>query len=332
MHRFIVNTENVNEYGYRILTEGIDTTQYEKNPVVLYLHNRNLHKPDGNEVIGRAVKLEKKDGVLYADIEFDKEDEFAAKIAGKVERGFVRMASMYADVKATSMNESDILPGQQYETVTKCKLVEISIVDIGGNDDAIKLSRNSAEHLKLAKLPTKQTTRDMSIKTIALGLGLSESSTEEQILSEFQKVKLGKEQAEAKVAELESRIKANETKEAKSLVDEAVQLGLIPEGLKDTMVSAFENDFENQKVKLSAMISEKREELVKQDKHQAVTNIVLGGQANNGKAVADTEESFDYLSKKNPVKLAKIRTEDPVRYQELVKGYAEGVRYVENKN
>ena len=151
---FIINTENVNEFYYRVLTDGIDYTQYMRNPVVLFMHEREFQKKDekkGTAVIGRCIKLWKKGTDLVATIEFDMDDEFAATIAGKVERGFIRMASMYADVKATTTDPELVLPGQLYETVTKCKLVEISIVDIGGNDGAIRLPRdgNQLKHQKI---------------------------------------------------------------------------------------------------------------------------------------------------------------------------------------
>lgn len=328
MHRFIINTERINEYGYRVLTDGIQTEQYEKNPVVLYIHNRGMEQANGSEVIGRVVKLEKKEGVLYADIEFDKDDEFAAKIAGKVERGYIRMASMYADVLETSIKPEDVLPGQKFETVTKSKLVEISIVDIGGNDDAIKLSRNSGRTLKLQKLSKENT--DMSeIKTIALSLGMKDTASTSDVVSELNKIKLAKDQAETRVTELVAQINASHQAEASSLVDEAVQLSLIPEGLKDTVLAGFENDFDAQKVKLTKLISDKQSELVKQGKHQAVTNIVLSGQANNGNPVGGVEESFDFLQKKDPIKLAKIRDEQPKLYEKLATDYANGVRHVE---
>ncbi|MDO4225811.1 MAG: HK97 family phage prohead protease, partial [Bergeyella zoohelcum] len=139
-HHFIVNTEAVNSYGYRILTEGIDTEQYMRNPVVLYMHNRAWGR--GNEVIGRTIALKKEGGKLIAEVEFDEADEFAKQIAGKIERGFIKMCSLGADVIETSSDPLFTLAGQTRETVTKCKMVELSIVDIGGNDDALKLSKD----------------------------------------------------------------------------------------------------------------------------------------------------------------------------------------------
>ena len=101
-HDFVINTENVNEYKYRILTDGIDYTQYLRNPVVLYLHERDSFKNKGGEVIGRCIKLFVEDKKLIATIEFDEKDEFSKRIADKVAGGFIRMASMYADVIAAS--------------------------------------------------------------------------------------------------------------------------------------------------------------------------------------------------------------------------------------
>lgn len=78
-HTFIVNTENVNEYGYRVLTDGIDYNQYMRNPVVLFMHDRYNSQDRGSEVIGRVVKMYKKDAQLVAEIEFDEKDAFAKK-------------------------------------------------------------------------------------------------------------------------------------------------------------------------------------------------------------------------------------------------------------
>lgn len=66
-YTFIANTDAVNSYKYRILTEGIDTTLFEKNPIIRHMHNRFGNPvPTGEEVIGRAVGLKKEAGKLQA--------------------------------------------------------------------------------------------------------------------------------------------------------------------------------------------------------------------------------------------------------------------------
>jgi hypothetical protein len=323
-HDFVINTENVNEYKYRILTDGIDYTQYLRNPVVLYLHNReDFGKNKGGEVIGRCVNLFKQDGKLIASIEFDEKDEFSKKIADKVAGGFIRMASMYADVIAASSEPELVKEGQLYETVTKCKLVEISIVPIGGNDDALKLSKKGSE-VKLNKLNIKK--EDMSeLKTIALALGKAPDTSESVLLQTITQVKLDKETAENKVVELETQIKGIHLAGATALVDKAVQLGLIPETLKDSQIRAFDGDFDGQTAILTKLIGDKEAANGQNGNQSAVKEVILSGKGTAGGT--DTEETFDYLQKHDAVKLAKIRNEQPEQYAALAQAYGKGVRH-----
>ena len=326
-HDFIINTEDVNEYKFRVLTDGIDYTQYMKNPIVLFMHEREFAKTDenkGSAVIGRCVNLYKKGTDLIATIEFDEADPFAAKIAGKVERGFIRMASMYAPVLETSSDSKHILPGQLLETVTRCKLEEISIVDVGGNDKALKLSKeNTAVQLK--KINQKSENKMSELKTIALALGKPADTSESELLNTVTELKLAKSNADTKAKEWEDKYIALQKSEATTIVNKAVKLGLIPEDLAEGQISLFEKDFEGQKVKLSKLIEDKEAEDVKNGKNAVIGAVVLAG----GKQtpVIGGEESFDYLQKNDPVKLAKIRTEEPQKYDQLAKAYVEGVRW-----
>ena len=322
-HDFVINTENVNEYKYRILTDGIDYTQYLRNPVVLYLHERDSFKNKGGEVIGRCIKLFVEDKKLIATIEFDEKDEFSKRIADKVAGGFIRMASMYADVIAASSEPELIKEGQLYETVTKCKLVEISIVPIGGNDDALKLSKKGGE-VKLNKLNVKK--EDMSeLKTIALALGKPADTSESDLLGTIAQVKLDASNSKAKVEELEAEIKTIRLSGATVLVDKAVALGLIPATLKDSQVKAFEGDYDGQTAILSKLIGEKETANGQGGDQSKLKEVILAGKTTT--TIGDTEETFDYLQKHNTVKLAKIRDEQPEQYAKLAKDYAAGVRH-----
>ena len=90
MPRFILNDENVmNSYGFKIKTAGIDLKRFEANPVMLDGHN-----PSNLSVIGKWTEIKAENGKLSADTDFDMEDENAKTIAGKVERGVIKGASM----------------------------------------------------------------------------------------------------------------------------------------------------------------------------------------------------------------------------------------------
>ena len=61
---FIVSDESVNSYGMIILTAGIDTSRFEQNPVMLYMHERAT-------IVGRWENIRKENDKLLADAVFD---------------------------------------------------------------------------------------------------------------------------------------------------------------------------------------------------------------------------------------------------------------------
>ena len=324
MHTFVVSDESiVNEYGYRVMTDGIALKQYERNPLVLFLHTRGKAK----DVVGKAVKLYKESGKLMADIDFDMEDEDAAALAGKVERGFIRMASIFATPEATSNAEEDILPGQLFETVTKCKLTEISIVDLGGNDNALKLSAASPLQLNLKPL-NPENPETMNIEQIALALGLDAETNPKVVLQKVAEIKLSADNSGTENDNLKAQLKAIRDAESTTLVDKAIMLKLIPEGLKESQLKALESDFDNQKVLLSGLIAQAEKNAQKDQKQTAIGKI-LGG----GKGTDDSIElSFDYLQQNDPEKLRELKDNNNAEYVRLAQEYAKGKRWTPAKN
>lgn len=325
-HKFIINTENVNSYGYRILTDGVDYSQYMRNPVVLFMHERFIMDNRGDEVIGKTVSLTKDGGNLIAEIEFDEGNEFAKKIAQKVESGFLKMASMYAEKIDSSTAPEDILPGQTYATVKTCKLVEISIVDIGGNDDALKLSKADENQNILEKINFKPN-KMSEFKTIALAMGKSADIDETAVLAAVNELKLGKETAEKTAKEWKEKFIALQKTEAENIVDKAVKLGLVNEALKQAQVTDLLSDFDQKKVVLAKLIEDKEKELEKSGKNKTVATAVQLAKGATGPETEGEKDSFDYLQKHDGVELKRIREEEPERYAKLAKAYAQGERF-----
>ncbi|MCM1223117.1 MAG: phage protease [Lachnospiraceae bacterium] len=201
MKEVIISTEAVNCYGTRVLTSGIDLEQYKRNPVLLWMHRRSFEP--GAMPIGRIENLRVEDGKLIGMPVFDQADDFAKKIESKWENGFLRMASAALEPLATSSDPALVADGQTRETVTRCKLIEVSIVDIGGNDEALQLYGGD-KLLKLAageesptlplltptepepetkdepEPPITKPTNKMTKEQLQL-LGLPEDSSDEQI-------------------------------------------------------------------------------------------------------------------------------------------------------
>lgn len=182
----IISTSRLNAYGSRVLTEGIDTTQYEKNPILLWMHQRPFE--GGPLPIGHVENLRTDGDALIGTPVFDMDDAFAAEIARKWEHGDLKMVSAGLEIVATSQDAADLLPGQTRPTITKCRLIEVSVVDIGANDDALQLYHEGAL-VELAagldrQLPLLQTPNndDMLKEQLITLLELPEEAVEQDIL------------------------------------------------------------------------------------------------------------------------------------------------------
>lgn len=210
----IISTSGLNCYGGRVLTSGIDLTQFQKNPLLLWMHRRSFDRDA--MPIGRIDNLRTDGDRLIGTPVFDQNDEFAKKIESKWENGFLRMASAGIEIIETSDAPEHLLQGQTRRTITRCRLEEVSIVDMGGNDEALQLYDRSGKVLKLAAgedndaLPllapekkddpsgtapdgkdnnqTKKSTQSMNKEILQL-LGLSETATEQEAVGALRLLK-----------------------------------------------------------------------------------------------------------------------------------------------
>lgn len=197
----IISTSGLNCYGGRILTSGIDLTQFRRNPLLLWMHRRSFD-PDVMP-IGRIDNLRIDGDLLIGTPVFDQNDEFAKKVESKWENGFLRMASAGIEIIETSEAPEHLLPGQTRRTITRCKLEEVSIVDMGGNDEALQLYDRSGKILKLAAgedndvLPlllnqendNQPNKKEQMNKELLQLLGLPETATEQEAVGALRLLK-----------------------------------------------------------------------------------------------------------------------------------------------
>ena len=166
---FILSDNSVNSHGFIVKTEGIDTTRFCKNPIMLYNHDRN------GGIIGRWEKLRVVDGKLLADAVFDVKDGLGAMINDKVKRGFINSVSI-------GMNPLEETIENGVRTVIKSELVEVSIVDIPANPNAVKTLRNSKNMLLLS-----YSLEDLKTRLIKL-LGLDENISDAELFEYVKKI------------------------------------------------------------------------------------------------------------------------------------------------
>lgn len=152
LKRCVLSDESINCYGYRVLTSGIDLSAFRKNPLLLWAHFRDEGSARWCNYlpIGHWEDIEVKDGVLSACPVFDCADELSRTICDKYEAGTLSASSIGFRIKATSSEKQHLLPGQTRETVTKCELIEASIVDIPANRNACRLYDRSTSALLAA--------------------------------------------------------------------------------------------------------------------------------------------------------------------------------------
>lgn len=298
--RVRITNESVNSYGFRVLTSGIDLEQFRRNPVLLYMHER------GN-VIGYVEDLQVENGEVTGELVFDEASELSIRCKKQYEVGSLRMVSIGLDPKETSDAVEMLLEGQTRPTVTKCKLVEVSLVDIGANDDAIVMN-NAGKRIELGKdgdcmlpllnnKPLNQTSMDL--KNIALKLGLPETADEAAIL--------------AKISELAKDAGASVTLKAEN---DELKLASITT-LVDTAIAEKKLTAENKDHFIALGKTIGRDELEKTLKAmspQVKLSEVLH-QGGNGSGSSD----YKKLSEVPESELLKLRQEKPDLYKALYK-------------
>lgn len=254
----VISTSRLNSYGTRILTSGINIEQYKRNPILLYMHERG-------RVIGKIENLRFEGDRLIGTPIFDMEDDEAAKIGRKWDNDFLNMCSGGFEPIELSNDPQYLVPGQSRSTVVRSVLVEVSIADLGSNDDSLKLYEPDGKLLKLAagveseivpllkleKQPEEETPAEgadnqennknnLTMNKILLTLGLAATATEDDAVNAIAKLQANAQKADtielARITTaVDDAIKANKTTADKRehLVTLGKQLGF--DGLQTTL-------------------------------------------------------------------------------------------------
>lgn len=188
--RVRLTNERLNCYGSWLVTAGGDIEQFQKNPVLLYMHRRGT-------VIGLVKDIKVEGAEITGELEFDEATDLSIQLKKQYEKGSIRMVSVGITIIELSDEPALLKPGQTCMTVTKWKLNEVSLVDIGANDDAItlkmdgkvlELGEGGENHLPRLNINHKSE-NEMELKAIALSLGLPETATEAQVQAKIAELK-----------------------------------------------------------------------------------------------------------------------------------------------
>ncbi|MCK0203285.1 HK97 family phage prohead protease, partial [Ornithobacterium rhinotracheale] len=265
MPRFILNDETkANSYGFKIKTSGISLERFSANPVMLDGHN-----PSNLSVIGQWKEIKTEDGKLSADTDFDTEDQNAALIAGKVERGIIKGASM-----GIAFQKKDLRLENGELILSACELLEASIVSIPSNANALRLyvdnrllTREEVQNLCLS-IENKENFNPEHMKKVQLstaallilGFAAAQELGAEQINEAVLSLDKQKKDLEAKLQLSEEKVQAYEkkTKEEKDkaivqMVSLAVKQGKITADKHQSFVDLAQQNFDLAKSTLDAI-------------------------------------------------------------------------------
>ena len=243
--RIRISDETLNCYDTWIKTDGILLEQFKRNPVMLWMHWRGV-------IIGYIKDIRVENEEITGEPFFDEVREESKLAKQQWEKGSLRMGSPNFEIIETSDDPALIKQGQRRPTITKCKLVEFSMVDIGGNDNNIRLTYDSKELklydgeecpvlplLKNSINPIKKNKMNQELQAIALMLGLSVEST----LADVQKQvgillehKNANEQLRKDVKELQDKLETIQLSGITTMVDEAVKAGKFTADMKGHFV------------------------------------------------------------------------------------------------
>jgi hypothetical protein len=321
---FVFNDETMeNSYGFSIVTEGIDLTRFAKNPVMLSDHyNSNWN------VMGKWYDFAKEGSVLSGYPEFDKEDQYAAELAGKVERGFINACSM-----GIIFDRVNLILVEGKLVLTKCELVEVSIVPVPSNANSVRLFNLDGKPMEEKEL--QELTLSVIPGIINPELNLNIDNMKKIILSVAALMALGfKDQptdgldasdVEAKVLELAGKLTKAETenetlklaaKTAKEAQEAAAKLAIEKKVKLAITEGKFGADKEAEMVALGLASENALDTVI--GSIPAKQNFSAGVTTPSGTGATEVKTMEDFQKLGLDAQLA-FKTDNPSEYQNLVK-------------
>ncbi|OAN54023.1 hypothetical protein A6A04_12310 [Paramagnetospirillum marisnigri] len=134
----ICSTEHLDRDGDIIVQHGWHLATYLKNPVVLWAH-------DHKQPIAVTRSIGVRDGKLQAEIEFPPSGAVrqADEIFALIKLGGVNSISVGFRVIA-----SEPIPGGRGMRITRAELLEISVVSVPAQPEAVIFERSSSDHAR----------------------------------------------------------------------------------------------------------------------------------------------------------------------------------------
>jgi HK97 family phage prohead protease len=291
MKKFILSDSNTtNSLGFKVDLNGIELERFKENPVMLLGH-------DSTKVIGRWQNIAITDGKLEAEADFDLEDSLSKQVSSKVERGYLKGASIGIRILEMEKTKGEIV-------ATKTELMEASIVAIPSDKNAgVLLMDNSGqavdfESVKLnfninQKKIEMDKTFELSVAT-TIALGLTDDFTTKD-------VELAVAEKDKKIAELQAKIDLQHKEAVKEYLLAAVKACKISDKEIEHFTKLAAADFDSVK----SIIDAKAE--------TATASLAAMTQQRGGGSSLESK-TWDELDKSG--KLAQLKAKSPELYKQ----------------
>lgn len=313
---YVLSDSTVNEYGFRLLTEGYQLDEFRKNPIGYYMHRRE----DGVALKWDELRIEN-DKVVGIPV-INLSNERGEQTYDEAENGFLNAASVgHIVVLEYSTDPQLMLPGQTGPTITKWYNKECSLVDIPGNGNSLtKLYDAQENEINLVDLHTETLLIKKPATTLPdlhSVLKLEDNADEHTVLTAVKHLVLKAEELELDNNKLRNDrnnlrqqiddINRAHTKyEVAALLDSALEDKKITLELKEKLALDYADNPEGLKNLISAM--------------PAYRSIVENLKATE-RDKAELQWNWDAFEANDPSgrKLRELKANNPDRYREIFK-------------
>lgn len=296
--RFILSDgTSTNSKGYKIAVAGIVMSRFALNPVMLKEHDPEL-------VIGRWENWKVSDNKLSADPVFDTDDPVGKEVARKVDKNFLRCASIgIIPLKLEYLDDEFVM--------TECELVEASIVSIPSDAGAVRLYNDKLEELSFEEVKTNFNFNSNNQKTSKMAetnFKLSQKTVESLKLDADytpKDVELAVVEKDREIETLKAEKKTMEQNQQTEFLNNAVKAGKITEAEKLSYAKLCEKGCFDE---VKAIVESKPER----------ASETLADKVSKSNPTAG-RETWDYLKwmKEDPKGLQKIKSENPKEFERL---------------
>jgi len=268
MDVFVLNDETKkNSHGFYLLNAGGQLDRFRENPVMLNNH-------DSTQLIGKWLDLKTEGTLLVATPEFDEGDPEAMKIKGKVERGYLKGASLGIIILSAEWRDNPATKKSEIY-VTSWELFEGSTVSIPSNagaltlkvydnnhqlvsDDGVRLHIENIIRLSVSKenQTITKSTKMGEIKLTAealVALGIKEDADGAAISVAVVALKARETQLTTDLAAEKQKTADALKAQAENLVDLAIKAGKITTDKKESFVKLALADYDTAKSTLDGI-------------------------------------------------------------------------------